>query len=124
MVDHDDNVTGYALGMAAAHGVVAINAQTGQFTYTPAANFHGEDSFSIVAIDDDGQSVDVAISVAVNSVNDAPTQAALAAGETLQIAEGARGRCTGRATGLDRCRRRRADFLARQRCRRPLRDHQ
>ncbi|MEA3030191.1 MAG: hypothetical protein QOG13_1516 [Sphingomonadales bacterium] len=89
VVDADDNITGYALGTAAAHGTVNLNAQTGEFTYTPAANYHGADAFSIVATDADGNAVDVAVSVTVNSVNDDPTGLGIAGGGSLSVSEAA-----------------------------------
>jgi Ca2+-binding RTX toxin-like protein len=89
VVDPDDNITGYALGTAAAHGTVNLNAQTGEFTYTPAANYHGADAFSIVATDADGNQVDVAVGVTVNSVNDGPTGFGVAGGGSLSVSEAA-----------------------------------
>jgi Ca2+-binding RTX toxin-like protein len=71
-VDHDDNTNLYEVAAAPAHGAVSINASTGDWTYTPAANYHGADSFQIRAIDGDGQSVLQDVAVTVISVNDAP----------------------------------------------------
>ena len=56
----------------AAHGTVVLNAADGTFTYTPAANFNGSDSFSFKANDGTLDSNTVTESVAVVPVNDAP----------------------------------------------------
>ncbi|MGE0798665.1 MAG: Ig-like domain-containing protein [Lautropia sp.] len=70
--DADGDTLTYAAGaIAAAHGTVVINAD-GSYTYTPAANFHGTDSFSYVANDGTVNSAEATITVTVNSVNDAP----------------------------------------------------
>lgn len=72
VVDHDDNIFGYALQSQAAHGTVSLDTATGKFVYTPTANFNGEDTFTVVATDADGQSVAVEVKVTVASVADAP----------------------------------------------------
>lgn len=57
---------------APAHGVLAPVA--GGVRYTPAANFHGSDSFTYRAIADDGvKSAPATVSVTVAPVNDGPT---------------------------------------------------
>jgi Ca2+-binding RTX toxin-like protein len=89
VLDADDNITGYALGTTAAHGSVNVNNLTGQFTYTPNANYHGADTFTIVATDADGNQVDVAVGVVVNAVNDAPTGLGVAGGGSLSVSEAA-----------------------------------
>jgi autotransporter-associated beta strand protein/VCBS repeat-containing protein len=55
----------------AAHGTVAVNAN-GTFTYTPAANFNGIDSFSFKANDGSLDSNTATIALTVAAVNDAP----------------------------------------------------
>ena len=53
------------------HGTLTIDAETGSFVYTPAANYNGPDGFSYTA--SDGTDVDLAtVSLWVNRVNDAP----------------------------------------------------
>jgi VCBS repeat-containing protein len=54
-----------------AHGSLAINGD-GSFTYTPAANFNGSDSFTYRATDGSLQSNVATVSITVNPVNDAP----------------------------------------------------
>ncbi len=51
----------------------AISLQTsGQFTYTPSANFFGTDSFSYVVVDDLGQTSEALVSITVIPANDSP----------------------------------------------------
>ena len=57
---------------AAQHGTVTVNA-LGQYTYTPALNFNGTDSFVIKVSDGIAPPVDAVINVTVNPINDAPT---------------------------------------------------
>jgi VCBS repeat-containing protein len=54
-----------------AHGTAAINAD-GTVTYTPAANFHGTDSFTYTADDGHGGTASATVALTVRSVNDAP----------------------------------------------------
>jgi Ca2+-binding RTX toxin-like protein len=72
VIDHDDNIVGYELQTQAANGTVSLNAATGQFVYTPNADFNGQDAFIVLARDSDGQSVAVNVKVTVAAVNDAP----------------------------------------------------
>ncbi|MFN3671067.1 MAG: Ig-like domain-containing protein [Bosea sp. (in: a-proteobacteria)] len=55
-----------------AHGRVSLDAATGAFTYTPSADAHGGDSFTVVVSDGHGGTVESVVSVAVKPVNDAP----------------------------------------------------
>jgi len=54
-----------------AHGSVALNAN-GSFTYAPAANFNGSDSFTYKANDGSLDSNVATVSITVRPVNDAP----------------------------------------------------
>jgi VCBS repeat-containing protein/predicted outer membrane repeat protein len=65
-----------------AHGVLTLNAD-GSFTYTPATNYNGTDSFSYKANDGTTDSNVVTVNVTVTSVNDAPTIAVAAGGVCL-----------------------------------------
>ena len=91
VVDRDDDISSYELGTAAQHGTVDVDEETGQFVYTPVANFHGADAFTIIATDAIGQTVEVAISVTVDAVNDDPDQIGIVGGGTLQVSEHASG---------------------------------
>ena len=53
------------------HGTVTLNAN-GSFVYTPAANFHGVDSFAYRANDGTVNSSSVNVTITVASINDAP----------------------------------------------------
>jgi VCBS repeat-containing protein len=54
-----------------AHGSVTLNAN-GSFSYTPAANYFGSDSFTYRANDGTLNSTDATVTITVNSVNDPP----------------------------------------------------
>ena len=69
--DADGNALSYQAGTA-QHGTVSVNAQ-GQYTYTPALNYNGSDSFIITVSDGIAPPVDVVVNVTVAAVNDAPT---------------------------------------------------
>ncbi len=60
-----------------AHGTLSLNANGG-FTYTPAANFNGSDSFTYRASDGGAQSNLATVTITVTAVNDAPSFDALA----------------------------------------------
>jgi Ca2+-binding RTX toxin-like protein len=59
--------------LTTAHGVVTItNAATGAYTFEPAENYHGPDSFTFRVTDERGISSEAVVDVTVNSVNDDP----------------------------------------------------
>ena len=61
----------YAVASGPANGTLVLNAD-GTFTYTPAANYHGADSFSYTVTDAAaGESDTRTVSLTVNSINDA-----------------------------------------------------
>lgn len=61
-----------------AHGTLALGTN-GLFTYTPAANFHGGDSFTYTATDPAGRSATATARIEVRPVNDPPTAQDVAA---------------------------------------------
>ena len=65
-----------------AHGTLTFNAD-GSYTYTPAANYVGADSFLYFAVDDSGANDPAACTITVTAVNDAP----VAAGDAFNGAE-------------------------------------
>jgi len=69
--DIDGNVLTAVLVSGPAHGTLAVNAD-GSFTYTPAANYNGSDSFSYEANDGQVASTVATVNLTVNPVNDAP----------------------------------------------------
>ncbi len=54
------------------HGQVTIDPDTGEYTYTPDPDFHGEDRFTVTVDDGRGGKTTVEVVVTVNPVNDAP----------------------------------------------------
>jgi uncharacterized protein len=60
-----------ALVSGPVHGTVTLNAN-GSFTYTPASNYNGPDSFTYKANDGNADSNVATVSITVNAVNDAP----------------------------------------------------
>ncbi|MBP2000088.1 C4-type Zn-finger protein [Paenibacillus shirakamiensis] len=61
----------YTVGTAPSHGTIVLNPNGG-FTYTPDANFTGNDSFTVVITDSAGRSVTSTVSVVVYPVNVPP----------------------------------------------------
>ena len=70
-----DNVSVDNIVTQLAHGSIQINPN-GTIQYTPAANFHGTDSFTYRVSDGKGGFDDATVSIVVNSVNDAPVAVA------------------------------------------------
>lgn len=69
--DVDGDTLTYGAGtIAPSHGTVVVNPN-GTYTYTPAANFNGTDSFTY-SITDGTVTVQYLVNVTVNAVNDAP----------------------------------------------------
>jgi large repetitive protein len=58
-----------------AHGTLILNAD-GSFTYTPAADFNGSDSFAYRATDGSVDSAAVTVTITVSPVSDAPVAVA------------------------------------------------
>jgi VCBS repeat-containing protein len=54
-----------------AHGTLMLNTD-GSFSYTPKPNFHGTDSFTYRANDNQGLSAPTTVTIDVSGVNDAP----------------------------------------------------
>ena len=54
-----------------ANGTLTLNAD-GSFTYTPAANFNGTDSFTYKVTDGSLDSTPATVAITINAVNDAP----------------------------------------------------
>lgn len=76
--DVDGDTLSYAIktGANASKGTVAIDAATGEWTYTPNTNVNGTDSFTVVVSDGKGASVESVVTVTVAPVNDAPVAVA------------------------------------------------
>ncbi len=63
-------------GNEASNGIASIDAETGEWSYTPTDNFNGDDAFTVTVTDDAGGITSQVISITLNEVNDAPTGSA------------------------------------------------
>ena len=72
--DPDGDSLTAVIAANAAHGQVAVNSN-GSFTYTPATNFSGVDTFTYTARDGFNTSAATTVTITVANVNDAPTGA-------------------------------------------------
>lgn len=70
--DVDGDTLTYSVTTTAANGTVTIDSATGQFTYTPNANYNGNDSFVVTVSDGKGGTTTSTISIGVTPVNDNP----------------------------------------------------
>jgi VCBS repeat-containing protein len=70
--DPDGDTLTAALVSGPSHGTLTLNPD-GSFTYTPAADYNGPDSFTYKATDGSLDSNTATVSITVNPVNDAPT---------------------------------------------------
>jgi VCBS repeat-containing protein len=77
--DPDGDSLHTVLGSGPSHGTLALNAD-GSFTYTPAANFNGNDSFTYRASDGRLESNLATVTLTVSAVNDTPTVTVAAGG--------------------------------------------
>ncbi len=71
--DAEDDALSYRVTTQPTHGTIS-----GNNTYTPNANYFGNDSFTFVANDGTVDSSEVTVSISITAVNDAPTLSALA----------------------------------------------
>jgi hypothetical protein len=62
----------YAITGAPSHGTVSVGASTGRATYTPAAGFSGNDSFSFNATSSHGTGASATASIVVTTGSTAP----------------------------------------------------
>ena len=71
-----DDTTYFSIanGDQAANGSASIDATSGDWSYTPNANFNGTDTFTVTITDDLGGSSSQVITITVNAVNDTPVQ--------------------------------------------------
>src|SRR5205823_1621528 len=73
--DVDGNLLTAAVVAQPAHGTVTVNANGG-FTYTPALNYNGNDSFTYKANDGTADSNTATVTITVAAANDAPVAVA------------------------------------------------
>ena len=69
--DIDSPILTYRLGTQALHGTAVVSSD-GTFTYTPAQDFNGTDSFTFIANDTAADSNTATISLTIAAVNDPP----------------------------------------------------
>lgn len=67
----------YSLATEPSKGTIELNAETGEFSYTPNPNENGDDVFEVVVKEDKFESI-VSVSVNIEPVNDAPMARAAA----------------------------------------------
>lgn len=72
--DADKDPLTFSVGKAPAQGTAEVEAATGRFTFTPAADQHGTVSF-VLRMSDGTVDVDVPVTVTLAPVNDPPTAA-------------------------------------------------
>jgi VCBS repeat-containing protein len=77
--DPDGNQLSAVLGSGPNHGTIDLNAN-GSFTYTPAHNFTGSDSFTYRASDGSQESDPAEVTLTVTARNDTPTLTVAAGG--------------------------------------------
>ncbi|EZH83806.1 outer membrane adhesin like protein, partial [Ectopseudomonas composti] len=70
--DADGDTVSYTLKSGTTNGTLVLDGTTGQYTYTPNANYNGPDSFTVTLDDGKGGVVDAVVNITVNPVNDAP----------------------------------------------------
>ena len=64
-----------------------VDNQDGTFTYTPDANYNGDDSFTYKVVDSDGLISTGSVNLTINAVNDAPTAEGIIADAQVNIDE-------------------------------------
>jgi len=69
--DTDGGSPVYSLATGTTHGTVVVAAD-GSYTYTPAPNYNGPDSFTFTVVDGNGGSATNTVSLTVTPVNDKP----------------------------------------------------
>ncbi|WP_331345228.1 retention module-containing protein [Cellvibrio sp. UBA7661] len=71
--DLEGDTLTFTLASAPVNGTVVLDAATGQFIFTPNANYNGSDSFVVTVTDSRGNATTTTISLTIAPVNDAPT---------------------------------------------------
>ena len=70
--DVDGDSLTYAVATPPAHGTLTLDSSTGDYTYTPDADYNGADTFEVLVSDGHGGTDTATIGVTVTPVNDAP----------------------------------------------------
>jgi VCBS repeat-containing protein len=82
--DVDNASLSYAVVSQPANGTLVLGA-SGSYSYTPAANFNGSDSFTFKATDGSADSNSATVSITVAAVNDAPVVATPLADQSVTL---------------------------------------
>lgn len=85
--DIDGDTLTFVVTTRPANGVVSLDPLTGQFTYTPLPQFHGNDSFEVAVDDGKGGIAYSAIDITVNHVIP-PNQVPVALDDSFSMWEG------------------------------------
>ncbi|ELV07420.1 Hypothetical protein F387_02018, partial [Wohlfahrtiimonas chitiniclastica SH04] len=70
VTDKDGDELTYKVGDQPTHGTVTVDEKTGEYTYTPNPDYHGDDKFTVVVSDGHGGEVTVTVPVVVIPNND------------------------------------------------------
>ena len=70
--DADGESVTFSVSIGPANGSVNLDAVTGDFVYTPNADFFGSDQFTVAGDDGSGGTSEAIVSIQVDAVNDAP----------------------------------------------------
>jgi hypothetical protein len=70
--DPENDPLTFSIVSPPTNGTVNLDSQTGEFTYTPNANYNGSDSFTYRAFDGGLFSNNGTVSITITAVNDAP----------------------------------------------------
>ncbi|WP_233671883.1 retention module-containing protein, partial [Pectobacterium punjabense] len=73
--DVDGDTLSYTVSTQPANGTLTLDGTTGAYTYTPGANFNGNDRFVVTVSDGNGGTTTSTVSIGVRPVNDAPVTA-------------------------------------------------
>ncbi|MHB8891401.1 MAG: Ig-like domain-containing protein, partial [Candidatus Limnocylindrales bacterium] len=91
--DVDNGSPTYALASAAGHGTAGV-ASNGSWTYQPAANYNGSDSFTFTATDGLLTSDPATVNLTITAVNDKPVCTGLSLATDKNVAVGGTVACT------------------------------
>jgi hypothetical protein len=78
----------------ASNGAASIDAATGEWSYTPTANFNGTDKFTVTLTDDDGHTLNQDVSLTVSAVDDAAVLTGDVSGSGSQYSTDIKGQLT------------------------------
>ncbi|MDC9822099.1 cadherin-like domain-containing protein, partial [Pectobacterium polonicum] len=73
--DVDGDTLRYSVSTQPQHGTLTLDGATGQYTYTPAQDYNGNDRFIVTVSDGNGGTTTSTVSIGITPVNDAPVTA-------------------------------------------------